>query len=74
LGIKTVIYNAIKRIIFLSVIISISLASYTKGQNPKNPIVSFKVVNMPIGEVLNILELKTNYTFSYLNEELSLNK
>ncbi|HVO73379.1 MAG TPA: carboxypeptidase-like regulatory domain-containing protein [Ignavibacteriaceae bacterium] len=31
-----------------------------------------KVVNMPLGELLQILELKTNFTFSYLNEELPL--
>ena len=39
------------------------------SQNPK---VSLKVVNIPLSEVLHILELKTNFTFSYLNEELPL--
>ncbi len=58
----------------MSFIISILFTFYAKGQNPQNPKVSLKVVNIPLGEVLKILELKTNFTFSYLNEELSLNE
>jgi hypothetical protein len=66
--------NSIIRIIFLSLIISFSFAFYAKGRKPQDPKVSMKVVNVPLSEVLKILELKTNYTFSYLNEELSLNE
>ena len=47
---------------------------YAEGQNLSNPNVSLKVVNMPLREVLQILELKTKFTFSYLTGELPLNE
>ena len=71
---KTVRYSSFVRTVFLSLIISIFFAFYTKGQNLSNKKVSLKVVNIPLSEVLYILELKTNFTFSYLNEELPLER
>ena len=62
------------RAVFLSFIISILLVFNAKGQNSQNQKVSLKVVNIPLSEVLHILELKTNFTFSYLNEELPLDE
>ena len=47
---------------------------YGYGQTVQDQKVSVKVVNIPLSEVLKILELKTNFTFSYLNEELPLEK
>ena len=62
------------RAVFLSFIISIVLVFNAKGQNGPDQKVSLKVINTRLGEVLHILELKTNFTFSYLNEELSLDE
>ena len=71
---KTIIFSPFNRIVLLSLIISILLIPNTKAQNHPDPIVSLNVVNIPLREVLQILELKTNFTFSYLNEELPLDE
>ena len=60
--------------VFLAFIISIQLVTKVNGQNYPDPNVSFNVVNIPLSRVLKILEQKTNYTFSYLNEKLPLDK
>ena len=69
---KAMIFNTFVKTVFLSIIISVLLAFSANGQNLPDRKVSLKVVNMPLGEVLRILELKTNFTFSYLNEKLPL--
>ena len=71
---KTVQFSSFLKAMLLSFMISNSLAPFAKAQNIPDPKVSLKVVNIPLREVLNILELKTNFTFSYLNEELPLNE
>ena len=68
----TVIFNSFVKIIFLLFIMSILFTFNANGQNLPNSNVSLSVVNMPLGEVLEMLEIKTNFTFSYLNEELPL--
>jgi hypothetical protein len=70
--IKTVMTFSFVKKAYLSIIISFLLAFYIKGQELPDPIVSLNVTNIPLGEVLQILELKTKFTFSYLNEELPL--
>ncbi len=55
---------------FLTFIICILLAFSAEGQSPSGIKVSLKAVNMPLKELLQLLEQKTNYTFSYLNKEL----
>ena len=53
--------------------IGILLASYVQGQDLPDPRVDLNVRNTPLRDVLHLLELKTNFTFSYLNKELHLN-
>ena len=69
---KTAVFNPITRASFLSFIISIVLTYNINGQNLPDTKVSLKAINITLGEVLNILEQKTDITFSYLNEELPL--
>ncbi len=71
---KTGVFISFIKTAFLSFIISILFAFNTVAQNFPDSKVSLKVVNMPLGEVLKILELKTNFSFSYLNEELPLDE
>ena len=71
---KPAISYSFLKTVFLSFILSISFAYYVNGQNHPDSKVSLKVANIPLGEVLKILELKTNFTFSYLNEKLSLDE
>ncbi len=67
---KTGRFSSFFRAVFLSLIITILFAFYANGQNLSNKKVNLKVVNLPLGEVLQILEQKTSYTFSYLNKDL----
>jgi hypothetical protein len=69
-----VIIRYFVKAIFLSLIISILLVFNTLGQNLSDQKFSFKVVSVPLSEVLHILEVKTNFTFSYLNEKLPLDE
>ena len=71
---RTVIFNSFIKAAFLSLILCVLLTFNVKGQNLPYPKVSLKVSNMPLGQVLQMLELKTNFTFSYLNEELPLDQ
>ncbi|MCG6960429.1 carboxypeptidase-like regulatory domain-containing protein, partial [bacterium BMS3Abin03] len=72
--IRTVIFRSSIKTVFLAFIISIQLVTKVNGQNYPDPNVSFNVVNIPLSRVLKILEQKTNYTFSYLNEKLPLDE
>jgi len=69
-----VIFRYLVKAIFTSLLISFLVINNTKGQDYPDQIVSLKVVNIPLNEVLQILELKTNFTFSYINEELPLDE
>ncbi len=71
---KKVIFSNLVWKVYLTFIITILIAFYIEGQNLSDSTVSLKVVNMPLREVLHILELKTNYTFSYINKELPLDE
>lgn len=62
------------RIAFLSIVMSILFAINVNGQDEADQKLSLNFVNERLGNVLHILELKTNFTFSYLNGELLLNK
>ncbi len=64
------IFNPYTKTVLLSFIISILFTINTNGQNLSNYKVSLKAENLQLGKVLQILEQKTNYTFSYLNKEL----
>ncbi len=68
------ISGSIVRTVILSWMTSILLAVYVQGQDLTEPRVSLKVDNIPLSEVLQILELKTKFTFSYLNKELPLSE
>ena len=68
------IFHTLFRTSILSFIISILLVFNAKGQVLSDQKFSLKVVNIPLSEALHVLELKTNFTFSYLNEELPLNE
>ncbi|MGA8263342.1 MAG: TonB-dependent receptor [Ignavibacteriaceae bacterium] len=68
------IFRSFVKAVFTSFIISILLIFNARGQNSPEQKVSLNVVSMHLSEVLHMLELKTNFTFSYLNEELPLNE
>ena len=72
--IKTVISGSFVRTVMLSWIMHILLAGNIQGQDLSETRVGLKVDNMPLNEVLQILELKTKFTFSYLNMELPLSE
>ena len=61
------------RTVFVSFMVGILLASHVQGQDLPDPRVDLNVRNTPLRDVLHLLELKTNFTFSYLNKELHLN-
>ncbi|MGA7162093.1 MAG: carboxypeptidase-like regulatory domain-containing protein [Bacteroidota bacterium] len=61
------------RTVFVSFMAGILLASHVQGQDLPDPRVDLNVRNTPLRDVLHLLELKTNFTFSYLNKELHLN-
>jgi len=69
---KAMITSPFIRTAILSLILSFLIVFNAKGQSLQDPVVSLKVENMQLEEVLRILELKTRYTFSYVNEELPL--
>ncbi len=54
---KKVILSNLVRKVYLTFIIAILIAFYIEGQNLSDSTVSLKVVNMPLREVLHILEL-----------------
>ena len=60
------------KILVILFIANILITCSVHGQNIPDPRISLKVNNIPLSEVLKIIELKTNYTFSFLNEELPL--
>ncbi len=62
------------RTVMLFWIMHILLAGSIQGQDLSETKVGLKVDNMPLNEVLQILELKTKFTFSYLNKELPLSE
>jgi hypothetical protein len=65
-------YGTLIRAGIRSWIISILITFNINGQNLQDSKISLTLENIPLAEVLHILELKTNFTFSYLNEELPL--
>ena len=69
---KTAVFNSFGRIVFLSLIICSLLAFSAKGQNLPEQKINFNVSDMPLSEVLHIIEQKTSFTFSYINKELPL--
>jgi hypothetical protein len=62
------------RAVILSFIVCTAPALPVQGQDLPEPKIDLKVENIPLREVLQILELKTKYTFSYLNKELPLDE
>jgi hypothetical protein len=62
------------RTTILAFIMTFMLVSDGQGQTLPEPRVDLKVTNIPLNEVLKILETKTNFTFSYLNKELPLDE
>jgi len=71
---KTVISGSFVQGVMLSWMILILLTGNVQGQDLSEPRVGLKVDNMPLDEVLQILERKTTFTFSYLNKELPLSE
>ena len=71
---RTLISDSIVRAVMLSGVISLLLIVYVQSQDLSELKVGLKVDNMPLTEVLQILELKTKFTFSYLNKELPLSE
>jgi len=74
-----IVWKAIVTIFFIkTTILVLIVGSFVtpnaRAQTTVEPHVSLKVENMPLKEVLKILELKTHITFSYLNEELPLDE
>ena len=67
---KIVISGSFIQTAILAYMFSIVLAMHVQGQDLSEPKISLKVENIPLSEVLQILELKTKFTFSYLNKEL----
>ena len=68
------IFKSFVKTVFTSFIICTLLVFNARGQNSPDQELSLKVVNIPLSEVLQMLELRTNFTFSYLNEKLPLNE
>ena len=62
------------RTAILSFIVSVLLPLYVQGQDLQDPQVDLKVENIPLHEVLQILEVKTKFTFRYLDKDLPLNE
>ena len=69
---KTMISVSFVRMVIVSLMIGILLASHVQGQDLPDPKVDLNVKDIPLRDVLQLLELETNFTFSYLNKELHL--
>ncbi len=69
---KTMATISFVKTTILILTVSCFLEPDARGQNIPEPMVSLKVENRPLKEVLKILELKARITFSYLNGELPL--
>ena len=71
---RAIRFNSLVKAFCLSLLLSILFIFDANGQDLYNQKVSLKVINLRLGEVLQLLEQRTNFTFSYLNEELPLSE
>jgi hypothetical protein len=56
----------------LMLLFSLFFLNNIKGQNQPDPVISLNVTKIQLGDVLQMLEMKTNFTFSYINDQLPL--